>query len=569
MRFFPPNMYDPQINMIRKPFVLNKEKLRQDFNSPKYENRRKEFFATFSEFLRSYIRDKYYEFMNDIQTEVNFFEWFDHYFKPKLLAGRNTNFPLQKEATHNSQDTIIKHKSTYDTSYSHNNLLHSSIETTKNSPIMPNKTKPKTLHCLQSIYKTIPKPIRKLIKNSLPQPTYSYSPSQDTPPNIQPLTKNHTNNITHATSASILSPTSGNIHIATRQQDKHSMTPLTSNYQFNNNTHLDKKQTILSQYGQINTIKKNKKDNNYKDKKKSKKETKKEKQDVGSPPQVGSPTKNSKDKEELKSDMIDPLTKIPKEKAKNKVLCYKCNKFGHYQNNCKPPKNKSKLNIPELHSEINTLKQEIQEIKNSSFQITEEQLAQEMVTLKINNNHSQNSSIENEVEPEENCKQIVQLISQPTFKETFLNTIDKMLFQKWYTEVRIVIDKEYIFETVALLDTGADSNCIQEGLIPTKYYEKTTEKLSQASGTSLNIEFKLSNAHVCREGVCIKTTFILVKDITSKVILGNPFIALLYPITQISEKRTYNTNFRTKGYFSFYITAYDKRYKYVKTNDIL
>jgi hypothetical protein len=159
-----------------------------------------------------------------------------------------------------------------------------------------------------------------------------------------------------------------------------------------------------------------------------------------------------------------------------------------------------------------------------------------MVTLKINNNHSQNSSIENEVEPEENCKQIVQLISQPTFKETFLNTIDKMLFQKWYTEVRIVIDKEYIFETVALLDTGADSNCIQEGLIPTKYYEKTTEKLSQASGTSLNIEFKLSNAHVCREGVCIKTTFILVKDITSKVILGNPFIALLYPIKEISEK---------------------------------
>jgi hypothetical protein len=256
------------------------------------------------------------------------------------------------------------------------------------------------------------------------------------------------------------------------------MTPLTSNYQFNNNTHLDKKQTILSQYGQINTIKKNKKDNNYKDKKKSKKETKTEKQDVGSPPQVGSPTKNSKDKEELKSDTIDPLTKIPKEKAKNKVLCYKCNRFGHHQNNCKPPKNKSKLNIPKLHSEINTLKQEIQEIKNSSFQITEEQLAQEMVTLKINNNHSQNSSIENEVEPEENCKQIVQLISQPTLKETFLNTIDKMLFQKWYTEVRIVIDKEYIFETVALLDTSADSNCIQENLIPTKYYEKTTEKLS-------------------------------------------------------------------------------------------
>jgi hypothetical protein len=105
MGFFPPNIYDSQINMLRKPFALNKERLRKDFNSPKYENRRKEFFATFSEFLRSYIRDKYYEFMNDIQTEVNFFAWFDHYYKPKLLAGRNTNTnnPLiQKEVIKNS-----------------------------------------------------------------------------------------------------------------------------------------------------------------------------------------------------------------------------------------------------------------------------------------------------------------------------------------------------------------------------------------------------------------------------------------------------------------------------------
>ena len=269
---------------------------------------------------------------------------------------------------------------------------------------------------------------------------------------------------------------------------------------------LAKKQTTLlaKQYGQINTIKK--KDNINKDKKKSKKD---------------------------KTPIINPITKNPKEKVTNhKPICYKCNKPGHYQNNCV-----SKIKTSDLHSEINLLKQEIKEIKTSSFQITEEQLIQEMITLKINNNNNpQYPSIENEVELEENCKQITQLITQPNFKETFLNTIDEVLFQKWYTEVRIVIDKEYIFETIALLDTGADSNCIQEGLIPTKYYEKTTEKLSQASGTSLNIKFKLSNAHVCREGVCIKTIFILVKDITSKAILGNPFIALLYPIKQISKK---------------------------------
>ena len=63
------------INMITKPFELNKERLRKDFMSPKYENRIKEFFATFYEFLQAHIRKKYYDFMNDIQAEVNFFEF--------------------------------------------------------------------------------------------------------------------------------------------------------------------------------------------------------------------------------------------------------------------------------------------------------------------------------------------------------------------------------------------------------------------------------------------------------------------------------------------------------------
>ena len=34
MGYFPPHMYDPQINMISKPFELNKEGLRKDFMSP-------------------------------------------------------------------------------------------------------------------------------------------------------------------------------------------------------------------------------------------------------------------------------------------------------------------------------------------------------------------------------------------------------------------------------------------------------------------------------------------------------------------------------------------------------
>ena len=71
---------------------------------------------------------------------------------------------------YNCQDTIIKHKFTYDTSYSHNNILHSSTDNTshnesltrQNSKISNNKV---TSYILQ----------KENIKNSLLQSTYSYN----------------------------------------------------------------------------------------------------------------------------------------------------------------------------------------------------------------------------------------------------------------------------------------------------------------------------------------------------------------------------------------------------------
>jgi len=59
--------------------------------------------------------------------------------------------------------------------------------------------------------------------------------------------------------------------------------------------------------------------------------------------------------------------------------------------------------------------------------------------------------------------------------------------------------------------------------------------LYQASGTRLNIEYKIPNAYICNDGICFKTTFILVKNITSKIILENPFLTLLDPFIKTEE----------------------------------
>ena len=50
-----------------------------------------------------------------------------------------------------------------------------------------------------------------------------------------------------------------------------------------------------------------------------------------------------------------------------------------------------------------------------------------------------------------------------------------------------------------LIDSGTDMNCIQEGLIPVKYYEQTGQELFAANKGKLEIEFKLQNVHICLE----------------------------------------------------------------------
>ena len=51
----------------------------------------------------------------------------------------------------------------------------------------------------------------------------------------------------------------------------------------------------------------------------------------------------------------------------------------------------------------------------------------------------------------------------------------------------------------------------------------------------MQIEFKIPKTHVCQDNTCFKTTFVLVKNMTDRVILGNPFMCLLYPFITDSE----------------------------------
>ncbi|KAG5580005.1 hypothetical protein H5410_050632 [Solanum commersonii] len=62
-----------------------------------------------------------------------------------------------------------------------------------------------------------------------------------------------------------------------------------------------------------------------------------------------------------------------------------------------------------------------------------------------------------------------------------------------------------------MIDSGTDVSCIQEGLVPTKYFEKTTHMVKSTSGHALDIKYKLSNTRT-------------------------PFINAIYPFTNINAK---------------------------------
>ena len=121
------------------------------------------------------------------------------------------------------------------------------------------------------------------------------------------------------------------------------------------------------------------------------------------------------------------------------------------------------------------------------------------------------------------------------YKDKFLNIIDNVIFQKWYTEITLIVHKEFLLTIVALVDSGVDMNCIQEVLILSKYYESTTDRLTQANGDRLKISNKLSKTYIYNNGINFKTPFFLVEKLSLKVILGNPFLALLYPFSMIDN----------------------------------
>ena len=126
--------------------------------------------------------------------------------------------------------------------------------------------------------------------------------------------------------------------------------------------------------------------------------------------------------------------------------------------------------------------------------------------------------------------------------ETFVNSMTIVQKQRWYTKITLKINHDFQSTFIALIDSGANLNCIQEGLIPTVYFVKTSQKLSTACNDPLKVQYKIPQGHICKKCICIKPSFLLVKNISHQIVLGTPFLTQLYPFSIDSQglKTKYN-----------------------------
>jgi hypothetical protein len=162
------------------------------------------------------------------------------------------------------------------------------------------------------------------------------------------------------------------------------------------------------------------------------------------------------------------------------------------------------------------------------LKINNKALEQELLLSKLNNAFPERNSDKSEHSNEEQSNNNnVRSVSEGDMHIICL--INKINPPRWYTKVHVVINKDYAFDVVAMIDTGADLNCIQEGLIPSKYFEKSMEKVSSANSEKMLMNFELNNVHVCQHNICFHTPCVLLKNMTEKIILGIPFIAMHYP----------------------------------------
>ena len=228
----------------------------------------------------------------------------------------------------------------------------------------------------------------------------------------------------------------------------------------------------------------------------------------------------------LTSEILDLLKLIKDPQTKERIISSYINQeegeSSNTQKDLKPfslaelkvqlnQRNKNPFDIKELKYEIDNLKQEVRSLQQDNRNLETRIIGLEKISI---------------INPEQSREE----------HDFFANNIMEIITsQKWYGKIKLLIGDDFFLEVTALFDSGADLNCIQEGLIPVKYYHKTNHGLSHAGKGKLEVNYKIPKAYICKDNTCINTSFVLVKNLSNQVILGTPFFDKIFPLIKVDR----------------------------------
>ncbi|PKI41449.1 hypothetical protein CRG98_038165 [Punica granatum] len=103
---------------------------------------------------------------------------------------------------------------------------------------------------------------------------------------------------------------------------------------------------------------------------------------------------------------------------------------------------------------------------------------------------------QNLMDQNENPEEVLDQKQKQVDQQDALTMVGEITAQRWLIKITLIINRDLKIDATPLFDMGADENYINEEIIPTRFYEKTTESLSSVSGTKLDIRYKLSQVEV-------------------------------------------------------------------------
>lgn len=107
--------------------------------------------------------------------------------------------------------------------------------------------------------------------------------------------------------------------------------------------------------------------------------------------------------------------------------------------------------------------------------------------------------------------------------EVGVHMIKKICPQSSHILIKLVINTNFVLKKLPCLNSGTNRNYIVKGLIPINNLQKGSLRLYSETGERIYINYKLSNSHICYDGICLSNDFIITKNIKEEINLTIPF----------------------------------------------